>query len=221
MLAAQGVILDCKYSVENLQIIGDRYVCHAKVVDSSDLTRFEGVPLGHPIGKNNADVEGLFIENGDLAYIPVGLEEIFPNLKSITLRNSNLETISAEDLKPFPNLLSLTVESSNVDDLEGDLFKYTPHIQSIEFENNLISSVGEGLLSGLSDLKLAQFEGNTCIDIRAETPQEIRDEILPSICPAKKTTTGRTTARRTTTRRTTTPTTRRTSKIFHHLSLTI
>lgn len=193
---AQGVVFDCKFSVENVAIIGDLYLCRATVLDSGDPMSLEQVSASHPIGKSNFDVEALLVENADLPKIPTGVEKIFPNLKSIQWRNSNLLKIDADDLKPFPSLLSLAVQMNPLEALDGDLFRYNPSIKSIEFDNNQICYVGEGLLSGLSDLQLAQFEGNTCIDVKAETRTAIHElnEILPMRCP-QRTTTRRTTSK--------------------------
>lgn len=193
-LSTQAVTFNCKYSVENFPIIGERYLCRANVINGGDFKRLEEILPGHPIGKTNNDVEVLRLENEELSSIPAGIEKIFPNLKAIQLINSNLLTISSEDLKPFPNLLLLAVQMNEVETLEGDLFKYTRKIQSIEFDRNQICDVGEDLLSGLDDLKLAQFEKNVCIDHQAETPEAIEElNIILSIrCHLRRTTTKRT-----------------------------
>lgn len=125
------------------------------------------------------------------------IERFFPNLVGLSLRNKNLNKISAEGLKQFPNLLLFKTYRNPLVSLDGDLFKYTTKLRSIWIHSSQLQHVGQNFLTDLDDLSFAYFRNNPCIDISAstnETIEALKRELLIS-CPPLISTTEATTSK--------------------------
>lgn len=129
----------------------------------------------HLNGYSNEDVQYIFVEGQDLTMIPKNIENFFPNLLGIEWYNSNLMTVSADDLKPFPQLKVFSVYINHLLTVDGDLFEFTPNLRWISFYDNDIQHVGLDLLTQLSDLGYADFRSNDCINKLANSAQSLSD----------------------------------------------
>lgn len=168
--------------------LGNAYTCRAAVFALEDEFYLHEVGFDHLEGKSKYDVEVFDVQNQTFRYIPKNLDEFFPNLKCINWYNSDLTSISSDDLKPFPDLVRLGVWLNNLESLDGDLFKYTPKLKIIDFEENHIRHVGHGLLSGLHELEEIYFWNNICIDDDAFDSESVRqlEQELMEKCPPLK-----------------------------------
>lgn len=140
----------------------------------------------------NADVKSLSVTKQPLVnWIPREIEKFFPDLTSIYFSESNITTISADDLKPFLNLLKLYLPNNKLVTLDGDLFQYTRKLQVVWIQINSLQHVGHDLLTGLNDLTMAYFHSNPCINIYATTREAVQqlNLQLPISCPPLETTT--------------------------------
>lgn len=154
--------------------LGEIYQCSADNViltgDGEFLTEVRG---DHMDGKSNFDVEALFVRDHVSNHMTRHIERFFPNLKSLTWVESNLLRISSLDLIAFPNLADFTIWISPLTYIEGNLFNYTPRLRHVGFFANSLRYVGDGLLDNLMELSRADFRSNPCIDMLADTPQQI------------------------------------------------
>lgn len=162
-------------SLEKFGKVDDAYYqCQAKVVNSGrDI--LENVIGLHITDRNNFDVESLHLVHQNLHKLPENLHQFFPNLVKIYVGNSNLMTLTADDLKHFGNLKVLDVWNNKLSTLPRDLFDFTPKLQRIHFSKNLLQRVGKNLLNGLRELKQADFRHNHCINFWAQTEHEIQE----------------------------------------------
>lgn len=74
---------------------------------------------------------------------------------------------------------------NQLESLEGNLFEHNPNLRYVSFSTNRLTNVGHGLLDNLPLLEQARFIRNPCIDVDANTPEEIEDlkrELVVS-CP--------------------------------------
>lgn len=160
--------------MKSLEKFGNVYQCQAKVVNSGRINVLENVIGVHIGNRNNFDVESLHVVHQNLHRIPANLHQFFPNLIRIYLGNSNLKSLTADDLKHFGSLKVLDVWNNKLTSLPDDLFKFTPKLQRIFFAKNTLQHIGEGLLDGLKDLQHADFRHNHCINFWAQTVLEIQ-----------------------------------------------
>lgn len=141
----------------------------------------------HLRGKSNLNVLGLVIRDQNVTKIPGNItrSDLLPNIIAIIWRNSNLQTIIADDLEQFPKLEVLSINQNLVTTLDGNLFMFTRSLRSVGFYKNNIRHVGANLLTKLSDLEIVNFEANPCVNTQAATKQEISilNVDLPRSCP--------------------------------------
>jgi uncharacterized coiled-coil protein SlyX len=166
-------------------IVGNAYKCEAIVNVAGNEKFLLEVRGNHIPGKRDWDVEALAIRNQDLSKFPKGIEHFFPHLRILFLHNTNLWSISAEDLRPFSALMYVNIDTNKIVSLDGDLFKYTPRLLYIDFEKNFLYHVGSGILSGLNYLQVANFKRNPCTSMFANDPHGIQlmNQQLPVKCP--------------------------------------
>lgn len=129
---------------------------------------------------SHSQLETLNIRRQIVHYFPKGLEKFFPNLKNISLKNSELKAITQNDLKPFTELKKLHLRFNEIEKLDGDLFKFNLKLEVIDFTGNKITTVGVNLLQPLTNLHKAFFRSNDCIDLAGLTPtglQELKAEL--------------------------------------------
>ena len=164
MLQIHSSKLTCEYSCElDYQVIGS--VCRCKILNFNSNNRevvdeVDGLP-------ENAQVEMLLIDEQKMRLLPENLSLHFPNLKGLIIDSSELSSISKEDLQQFPELKFLMIGNNNIEVLENDLFENNEHIEWLSLINNFTKRIGSGILNPLKDLRVANFQRNTCVNFRA------------------------------------------------------
>lgn len=169
-----GIIFECSYSDVNWYMIGNRYTCHPKVINTGSENILEAVQGNHLNGKGHFDVKALYPTNQNLKFIPMNLVEFFPNIDAFQFVDANLFSISSEHLKPFPKLLTFGSYNNSLISLSDNLFEFTPDIMWIVFQNNSLERVGKDFLMNLKDLKYVDFRQNPCINVVASTPEGLQ-----------------------------------------------
>lgn len=156
-------------------------------VNPTELTGVQGY---HLWGQSNEKVLSLSIAGQNAPNILKNVDKFFPKLEAIDWCKTNLQSISAGDLKQFPNLKVLSVSGNKIASLEGQLFSNTKKLKSIWFDNNQLRSVGAGIFSGLNDLYNAWFLNNPCINAKAIGSWSVGQlgHKLPTSCPVPVTT---------------------------------
>lgn len=190
---AHGMTIACTYTDANdiyKPTLATIYICKASIKNSSRDEVLEAVSGTHLGGKSNFDVDVFTIEGKKFKRLPQGLARFFPSIKGLRFQDTSLSTLTAEDLKPFPNLVYLRSRDNNLRTLDGELFKFNPKMEYIDFESCSIEHVGYDLLTNLTALKYANFLTNICINVRANTAQEIpKLRLQLQGCPPLSTTT--------------------------------
>lgn len=115
----------------------------------------------------DAHVEMLLIDEQQMKFVPENLSLHFPNLKGLIIDSSELSSLSKEDLQQFPQLKFLMVGNNNIEVLENDLFEGNGQIEWLAFINNFTKHIGSEILNPLEDLKVANFQRNTCVNFKA------------------------------------------------------
>lgn len=173
--STKSEIFECEFQIKVVEIIGNVYHCEGKVLNSGREQFVENVIGLHVSNRNNNDVKSLHMIHQNMKKFPVNLHEVFPNLERIYVANSNLRSLTAEDLRHFVDLRVLDVWNNKLYSLPGDLFKFTLKIQRVSFAKNPLKRVGEEILDGLASLQVADFRHTHCIDFRAKSALGIND----------------------------------------------
>lgn len=187
-----GVEIQCSYqNVYWADGVGSLYTCNATVTSVENPSTVTEIRGTHSEGSNNVDVKGFTIEGQKiLTKIPKGIEKFFLNLQAFNWVSGNISTIDSSTLKPFPNILLIGLGGNNLVTIDGDLFQYTRWLRLIWININKLEHIGHDLLTGLSDLRYANFQLNSCIDVIASTSQQVQElnRQLPIKCPPLVTT---------------------------------
>lgn len=183
--ARAAVEFDCVYTTGNVIALGDVYYCEPQVTLTGEFRELERVDGRHWPGFTNDEVEFLGVFDQNLPFIPRNIATFFKNIKALDFWNSNLETISAEDLEQFPNLLVFSAHRSYLVSIDGDLFKHTPKLVYINFDENQILHVGRDLVKHLNDLQALSFVNNPCVDTVSQNHETVLwlNDQLPILCP--------------------------------------
>ena len=189
----------CQFADGTWPALGTVYFCYIYNVYRPGYV-LNAVNGYHDGDRGNDDVEMILLTGVNMARIPEGLGEFFPNLRAISWSRVNLNTISASDFEQVPNLEVLWLHENKLVTLESDLFTLVPKLTRIDFSGNLLEIIGVELLDNLTQLESANFGENYCVDFYAETPEKFPEliELFSTHCTNESTTTVTTTTTTTT-----------------------
>lgn len=184
-----GVKIQCIYTIDIL-IADGLYTCWVTRISMGNPLTVTEISGAHEGGRSNADVKafaffGHEIHNTTPETIPKGIENFFANLEVFRWVNGSISTIDSTTFKPFPNLFYINLSFNKLVSLDGDLFQHTRKLERIDFNNNLIKHVGRDLLTGLTNLTVAFFFSNPCINAGTDTLKGVQalKLLLPQLCP--------------------------------------
>lgn len=183
-----GVKIECVFGplASDWVDIGYWYSCMAIVVNTENPATVTSISGSHSEGKINSDVKQITVQSVySLNAIPAGIEAFFPNLESILWLPGGLTTIDSNTLMPFPNLIHIKLNYNQLVSLDGNLFQHTRKLRTIDFGSNQLQHIGHDLLAGLTDLTVAYFYGNPCINLSAYGSPQVEELNLelPIQCP--------------------------------------
>lgn len=180
-----GVNIKCSFIIATSSV-GDRYTCEVTEITYENPSIVEDIRGHHLSGKTNEDVEAFRYSFGRVLHsIPKNIDKFFPHLVVFEWSESDLKTITAEDLKPWSNLQVLYIAGNELVSLDGCLFIHSQKLQRVYLHRNEIIHVGHDLFTGLDELTHVNFESNRCVSISAQTSEAVQDLNfeLPIDCP--------------------------------------
>lgn len=172
-----AINLNCNFTVEkNWANLGDTYTCRGVLENLNERQiYFEGI---HHEGKNNSDVEMIYVTNHtNLNFIPDFTSQ-FKNLKALYLSSNGIKYLNGNELNNYTNLRWISLSRNKIEYVPGNFFEMTPNIETIFMYENQIRGVGKNLLNSLSNLVTANFNDNICINRFASVQSEIQWVIL-------------------------------------------
>lgn len=162
-----GIDLHVKFGQEEKPEDSGHFFDYAEVKDLEIKT--EGVEITS-VNEHDAEhshnekVKILRIRHQTVQHLPKGLEKFFPNVESLVIVGTELETLSQSDLKPFTHLTELFVHSNLLETLDDHIFEFNTGLVDVNFGDNKLKHIGEHVLTPLTKLKRADFSGNVCVD---------------------------------------------------------
>lgn len=135
------------------------FVCGIK--DQKILENQEIKFIGkHEVGRSKYDVASIYFHNCEITKVPQGLTKIFPNLKIMDIRISNLKKLTRIDLVEYKNLKEFRCYLNQIEFLPGDLFEDFKNLEYISFYGNHLRTIEPNILDGLTKLKFVDFREN-------------------------------------------------------------
>ncbi|KAG5668291.1 hypothetical protein PVAND_016238 [Polypedilum vanderplanki] len=167
LVISNSFISDCIFQTGNSKPLGTVYQCFTTNILASSSIYVTSITGKHLDQKNNSDVASLSIEgNWSLPFFPRNYSNFFPNIKSIRIYHSAIETLYGDELNEFPQLVHLDIKYSYLKTISSRLFEKTPNMVDIWFGNSIIEKVGHDLFTPLdvTQLKALGFEEHQCIN---------------------------------------------------------
>lgn len=147
------------------------YTCFPQISGISDSRSLINVTGLHVGGKNNTDVDAVYIDDySDLDFVPQGMTNFFPNLVAITITSSGVKTLNGDELHEYRHLREFALAHGPLESVPSNFFETTPDIRQISFLNNSIRYVGENSLNSKQNLHWINFELNICIGRASHRP---------------------------------------------------
>lgn len=107
------------------------------------------------------DVEGLWVEQAIVEYLPKGLRSIFPGLVNLAVINCGLKEISRRDLIGLEALENLDLGQNKLSALPNDLFVNMTKLQFVSLQDNKLEVVSSRVLEPImANIEFANFKGN-------------------------------------------------------------
>ncbi len=121
------------------------------------------IPL--EIFKEFPNLRGLTILDSNLSTLKTGLFKAeFKEIEYLELHYNNIETIEPEAFQYLVKLQWISLFRNNLQTLPDRLFENNPDLIYIDLAGNKINSIVPNFFDGLEKLKLVEFKENLCID---------------------------------------------------------
>lgn len=169
--------LNCKFeSVEYYSPFGRFYTCRAFDYNAHCNSRtITSVSGWHPGHQNNDNVEQLLISRQRSECLPRRAIAFFKNLRSLAVTRSYLNTLHSDDLVGLTSLRVLDVADNSIRFVPAGFFDPTPYLEIASFARNGITRFVPRILPELSRLRSFHMNRNSCINMEAWTPNELRN----------------------------------------------
>jgi hypothetical protein len=111
------------------------------------------------------NLRGLTILDSNLSTLKTGLFKVeFKEIEFLELHYNNIETIEPEAFQHLIKLQWIRLFRNNLRALPDRLFENNPDLIYIDLAGNKINSIVPNFFDGLEKLKLVEFKENLCID---------------------------------------------------------
>lgn len=97
--------------------------------------------------------------------IPTAIFVKFPNLKSLSMMEVGLDTISSDDFVNAKKLTHLQIENNNIGTLKANSFSAAKNLLDLDLSENQIIKIEEGAFEGLNELTKLNLYANKVVDL--------------------------------------------------------
>lgn len=136
-----------------------QYVCvvNKLIVDGPDYTVVSS-EVTHLPGKGQSDVQGIYIEDQAVRYLPTRIEDIYWNMTSYRVVNSQLEFLG--NINFYKKLQSLNLDNNLIREVPKRIFSDTVDMEWLSMDDNKIEELVDGLFENMPKLRVVSFSGN-------------------------------------------------------------
>jgi hypothetical protein len=155
---------------------GTEYTCETTINGPPSDKQITANTGTHSSGMSNANVVAIDIQGSfTLTFVPRGITRVFPNVVSVKIKKSAIETLYGDELNEIPKLRLFEVYNSNLKTISSRLFEKTPNVNFISFAYGKLSQVGRDLFKPLDPSRIGSIylNSNWCIDQEAFEPETV------------------------------------------------
>ncbi|CAO1301425.1 unnamed protein product [Diamesa tonsa] len=172
---SNGFELKCKFVDIEYSNWGNKYTCNAINFNIQQSNVIIVSANGrHQNGKSDIDVQQIIINNQNSAYFPHGLGNLFPRLRGINIQHSDLKNIKREDFKGLENLQALYLDHNLIEVIPENTFDDLKSLEALWMNQNNLKIIDPNIFT-LLKLREADFEGNVCVNLYADSESAIED----------------------------------------------
>ena len=173
---SNGIELKCTFEDIEFNNWGNKYSCIAINLNIQQSNEVIGSANGrHQHGKRDIDVKQVSIRHQNLEYFPHGLGNVFPRLKSINIKSSNLKSIKREDFIGLGNLQELTMYGNLIEVIPESTFDDLKLLEVLWMNLNNLKTIDPNIFKLMLKLRDVDFGGNVCVSLSADTEGGIED----------------------------------------------
>ncbi|CRK95373.1 CLUMA_CG008652, isoform A [Clunio marinus] len=153
------------------------YICLGSLPRDEDVANITGINGEHLGSRTHSDVEAIRLTDDWLTEVPSGIDNYFPNIEFLYIRETQLKTVNSNQLQQFPNLEYLWLHKNQIETIEVNAFSRTPSLRVIALHSNKIKSIPYNAFRPLH-LEVLQMRNNICINDSADTEQNVNRLIV-------------------------------------------
>lgn len=106
-------------------------------------------------------IKGLYFEpNTNIKFLPIKVNEIFPNLVVYAANNCSLSTLKYEHFESLNKLQALSLGTNQISSIESDTFKDLDYLKFLFLNHNEITSIADHTFDSLTNLRLLTLYNN-------------------------------------------------------------
>jgi Leucine-rich repeat (LRR) protein len=156
-----SIKLECKFEPTNNFETGDVYTCSAENLEITEKNeKISSIDGKHGDGKSNADVECFEIRKQKVKFLPTGVKELFPRLKQIFVRKSQLEEIERKSFENMSTLEAVWVAFNNISSIHEDTFYDLTQLKILIIGENKLKTLAANLLTHQKKLENFNVQKN-------------------------------------------------------------
>lgn len=110
-------------------------------------TMVKSIKGDHMYGKSDENVKELAFVSQVIHFLPLGLGDIFPNLKTLFVNHCNLKEISANDLRGLENLELLGLQHNKLATIPSNLLLNMKKLRFVNFSDNQLQFISPMMFS--------------------------------------------------------------------------
>ncbi|CRK95381.1 CLUMA_CG008833, isoform A [Clunio marinus] len=148
------------------------YICLASLLKDEGIANITGINGEHSDSRTHSDVEAIRLTDDWLTEVPSGIDNFFPNIEFLYIRETQLKTVNSNQLQQFPNLEYLWLHKNQIETIEVNAFSRTPSLRVINLHTNKISLLAYNIFRPLH-LEVLDMTGNNCGNELAVLPQTV------------------------------------------------
>ncbi|CRL03694.1 CLUMA_CG016754, isoform A [Clunio marinus] len=128
--------MTCKFDLHR-----EMYTCYPKnLVIQQPYVKVSVMKGYHSDQRNNSDVNVFFLQRQNTSYLPHGIPELFPNLRSYCAYETNLKHIQRSDFSGFQFLTGIEISESELVNIPADTFYDVPGLKYLRLVKSQIAS---------------------------------------------------------------------------------
>lgn len=149
--------LSCSY-----EDLADGYNCRAKNVITNQMNQIVTIENGiHIPDYGNINVEIFYVHTENkFEYLPVGLNNIYPNLIKLNVEYTSLKIINISDFIGLTGIKTIHFNDNQIQSFPGDTFSTLVKLEYISLKNNSIEILASNTFENLKNLEQVYFQNN-------------------------------------------------------------